>query len=65
MTTTQPRTPADETGRSRHATGQQWPECGCRLCMDDYICPAAVTRIGRALVLTAALGVVGVVVSAL
>jgi len=33
--------------------------------MDDYICPAAVTRIGRALVLTAALGVVGVVVSML
>ncbi|PWJ47875.1 hypothetical protein SAMN06264364_13450 [Quadrisphaera granulorum] len=56
----------DETcSRPHHIENQQWPACQCQLCMDEYICPAALSRIGRALALIAAVGLAAIAVGSL
>jgi len=58
--------PSAGTGtRTKHLPGQRWPACGCQLCMDECICPSAVARAARVVVLVIAFGFAAVAVGSL
>lgn len=61
----QPAPRGEVRSATGHVQGRQWPACRCQLCTDAFICPVAVTRVVRALVLAAALGLAAVGVGSL